>query len=91
MQKLLKQKPAPLTSAANLDYITAGNLEDDAAQLKDADWIIEVVVENLDVKKQIFSLVDEYRNREASCRAIRPVSPSQKWRKADLPILKLIS
>ncbi|MEH7104523.1 3-hydroxyacyl-CoA dehydrogenase NAD-binding domain-containing protein, partial [Bacillus velezensis] len=37
------------------------NLEDDAAQLKDADWIIEVVVENLDVKKQIFSLVDEYR------------------------------
>ncbi len=61
MQKLLKQKPAPLTSAANLDYITAGNLEDDAAQLKDADWIIEVVVENLDVKKQIFSLVDEYR------------------------------
>ncbi|MDL5023978.1 3-hydroxyacyl-CoA dehydrogenase/enoyl-CoA hydratase family protein [Bacillus velezensis] len=61
MQKLLKQKPAPLTSAANLDHITAGNLEDDAAQLKDADWIIEVVVENLDVKKQIFSLVDEYR------------------------------
>ncbi|MGI9900294.1 3-hydroxyacyl-CoA dehydrogenase/enoyl-CoA hydratase family protein [Bacillus velezensis] len=61
MQKLLKQKPAPLTSAANLDYITAGKLEDDAAQLKDADWIIEVVVENLDVKKQIFSLVDEYR------------------------------
>ncbi|AVM07426.1 3-hydroxyacyl-CoA dehydrogenase NAD-binding domain-containing protein [Bacillus velezensis] len=61
MQKLLKQKPAPLTLAANLDYITAGNLEDDAAQLKDADWIIEVVVENLDVKKQIFSLVDEYR------------------------------
>ncbi|MGF9748476.1 3-hydroxyacyl-CoA dehydrogenase NAD-binding domain-containing protein [Bacillus velezensis] len=61
MQKLLKQKPAPLTSDDNLDYITAGNLEDDAAQLKDADWIIEVVVENLDVKKQIFSLVDEYR------------------------------
>ncbi|MBT2574777.1 enoyl-CoA hydratase/isomerase family protein [Bacillus sp. ISL-51] len=61
MKKLLKQKPAPLTSAANLDYITPGNLEDNAADLKDADWIIEVVVENLDVKKQIFSLVDEYR------------------------------
>lgn len=61
MKKLLKQKPAPLTSAANLDYITPGNLEDNAAELKDADWIIEVVVENLDVKKQIFSLVDENR------------------------------
>lgn len=91
MQKLLKQKPAPLTSAANLDYITAGNLEDDAAQLKDADWIIEVVVENLDVKNRFSHSLMNTGNREASCRAIRPVSPSQKWRKADLPILKLIS
>ncbi|MEC0598864.1 3-hydroxyacyl-CoA dehydrogenase NAD-binding domain-containing protein [Bacillus spizizenii] len=61
VKKLLKQKPAPLTSAKNTSYITSGNLEDDAAKLKEADWIIEVVVENLEVKKQIFSLVDEHR------------------------------
>ncbi|MEC2309647.1 3-hydroxyacyl-CoA dehydrogenase/enoyl-CoA hydratase family protein [Bacillus atrophaeus] len=61
VKKLLKQKPAPLTSAKNISYITPGNLEDDAEKLNEADWIIEVVVENLEVKKQIFSLVDEHR------------------------------
>lgn len=61
MKKLLKQKPAPLTSAKNTSYITPGNLEDDAEKLKEADWIIEVVVENLEVKKKIFALVDEHR------------------------------
>ncbi len=61
VKKLLKQKPAPLTSAKNTSYITPGNLEDDAEKLKEADWIIEVVVENLEVKKKIFALVDEHR------------------------------
>ncbi|OEI76679.1 3-hydroxyacyl-CoA dehydrogenase [Bacillus subtilis] len=61
VKKLLKQKPAPLTSAKNTSYITSGNLEDDAKKLKEADWIIEVVVENLEVKKKIFALVDEHR------------------------------
>lgn len=51
LQKLVKQKPAPLTSTKNLQLITAGNLEDDLEKLKDVDWVIEVVVENLAVKK----------------------------------------
>ncbi|MBM6618897.1 3-hydroxyacyl-CoA dehydrogenase/enoyl-CoA hydratase family protein [Bacillus suaedaesalsae] len=61
LQKLLKQKPAPLTSKENLSLIEAGNLEDDLARLKDVDWIIEVVVENLAVKKQVFAKVDEVK------------------------------
>lgn len=61
IQKLLKQKPAPLTSKKNLALIEAGNLEDDLMKLKDVDWVIEVVVENLNVKKQVFEKVDEYR------------------------------
>ncbi|MBM7648591.1 3-hydroxyacyl-CoA dehydrogenase [Bacillus ectoiniformans] len=61
LQKLLKQKPAPLASKKNLGLITAGNLEDDLDQLSDVDWIIEVVVENLDVKKQVFEKVEKYR------------------------------
>ncbi|MED4225373.1 3-hydroxyacyl-CoA dehydrogenase NAD-binding domain-containing protein [Neobacillus cucumis] len=61
IQKLLKQKPAPLTSKKNLALIEAGNLEDDLIKLKDVDWIIEVVVENLNVKKQVFEKVDQYR------------------------------
>ena len=61
IQKLLKQKPAPLTSKSNLGLIQAGNLEDDLEKLKDVDWIIEVVVENLQVKKQVFEKVDQHR------------------------------
>ncbi|MDR6999547.1 3-hydroxyacyl-CoA dehydrogenase NAD-binding domain-containing protein [Neobacillus niacini] len=61
IQKLLKQKPAPLTVKKNLALIEAGNLEDDLSKLKDVDWVIEVVVENLTVKKQVFERVDQYR------------------------------
>jgi 3-hydroxyacyl-CoA dehydrogenase len=61
IQKLLKQKPAPLTVKKNLALIEAGNLEDDLVKLKDVDWVIEVVVENLNVKKQVFEKVDQYR------------------------------
>jgi 3-hydroxyacyl-CoA dehydrogenase len=61
IQKLLKQKPAPLTAKKNLALIEAGNLEDDLKRLGEVDWVIEVVVENLAVKKQVFSKVDEYR------------------------------
>ncbi|MFS0863635.1 3-hydroxyacyl-CoA dehydrogenase NAD-binding domain-containing protein [Fredinandcohnia sp. 179-A 10B2 NHS] len=61
LQKLLKQKPAPLTSKENISLITAGNFEDDMSKLSDVDWIIEVVVENLEIKKKVFSQIDEVR------------------------------
>jgi 3-hydroxyacyl-CoA dehydrogenase len=61
LQKLLKQKPAPLASKKNLALIEAGNFEDDMPRLKDVDWVIEVVVENLEIKKSIFESVDKYR------------------------------
>ncbi|MGV3487836.1 MAG: 3-hydroxyacyl-CoA dehydrogenase NAD-binding domain-containing protein [Tuberibacillus sp.] len=59
--KLLKQKPSPLTAKENVSLIEVGNLEDDLVKLKDVDWIIEVVVENLAVKKNVFEKVDQYR------------------------------
>jgi len=58
LQKLQKQKPAPLTSKKSLSYIETGNLEDDLQRLEEVDWIIEVVVERLDIKKEIFEKVD---------------------------------
>ncbi|TYS66977.1 3-hydroxyacyl-CoA dehydrogenase [Sutcliffiella horikoshii] len=61
LQKLLKQKPAPLTSKSNLALIEAGNLEDDLAKIADCDWVIEVIVENLEIKKQLFEKVDAHR------------------------------
>ncbi|AWC34436.1 3-hydroxyacyl-CoA dehydrogenase/enoyl-CoA hydratase family protein [Bacillus cytotoxicus] len=61
LQKLVKQKPAPLAVKDNLALITTGNLEDDLERLAEVDWIIEVVVENLDIKKQLFEKVDAVR------------------------------
>ncbi|CAM3915187.1 3-hydroxyacyl-CoA dehydrogenase NAD-binding domain-containing protein [Mesobacillus thioparans] len=63
LQKLLKQKPAPLASKKNLALIEAGNFEDDMEKLKDVDWVIEVVVENLNIKKKVFTDVDKYRKQ----------------------------
>ncbi|XQY91327.1 3-hydroxyacyl-CoA dehydrogenase NAD-binding domain-containing protein [Metabacillus sp. HB246100] len=61
VQKLFKQKPAPLTDKSNAERITVGNFEDDMEKLQEVDWIIEVVVENLAVKHKVFSQVDQYR------------------------------
>lgn len=61
IQKLLKQKPAPLTVRDNKNLIEPGNFEDDMEKLKDVDWVIEVVVENLDIKKKVFSQVEKHR------------------------------
>src|SRR5699024_7953364 len=60
-QALLRQKPSPITTNKSLDLIEVGNLEDDMEKLADVDWIIEVVVENLDIKKEVFAEVDKYR------------------------------
>lgn len=61
VQKLLKQKPAPLSAKKNLALITPGNFEDDLDKLKDVDWIIEVIVEKLDIKKGLFEKIDAVR------------------------------
>lgn len=60
-QKLLKQKPAPLTSKKNIALIQPGNLEDNLQQLAEVDWIIEVIVENLEAKKNLYEKVDAVR------------------------------
>src|SRR5699024_3751339 len=58
---LLKQKPSPITSKKSLDLIVVGNMEDDLEKLSDADWIIEVAVENLEIKLKVFDNVDNHR------------------------------
>ncbi len=61
VKKLLKQKPAPLASKKNVDLIETGNVEDDLHRLKEVDWIIEVIVENLGAKKELFAKIDRVR------------------------------
>ncbi|WP_337019014.1 3-hydroxyacyl-CoA dehydrogenase/enoyl-CoA hydratase family protein [Oceanobacillus massiliensis] len=61
---LLKQKPSPITTKKSLDLIATGNLEDNLEQLTEVDWIVEVVVENLEVKKKVFATIDKYRKED---------------------------
>src|SRR5699024_4885648 len=58
---LLKQKPSPITTKKSMDLIEIGNMEDHMEKIADVDWIIEVVVENLEIKKKVFAHVDQYR------------------------------
>jgi 3-hydroxyacyl-CoA dehydrogenase len=57
----IKSKPAPLYHASFAGRITTGNLEDDLSKIKEVDWIIEVVVERLDIKQQVFEKIEKYR------------------------------
>ncbi|GAB4072838.1 3-hydroxyacyl-CoA dehydrogenase/enoyl-CoA hydratase family protein [Barrientosiimonas marina] len=62
---LLKQNPSPIATKKSLDLIQVGNLEDDIEALADVDWIIEVVVEDLDVKQKVYATIDKYRQEGA--------------------------
>lgn len=61
LDRLLTQKPSPIFDASVLRHITPGTFENDAAKLADCDWIIEVVVERLDIKKSVFDTVEKHR------------------------------
>ena len=57
----LKSKPSPIYNQKFASRITTGNLDDDIAKVADVDWIMEVVVERLDIKKIVFEKLEKYR------------------------------
>ena len=61
LNKSLKSKPSPIYHKSFANRIVTGNLEDDIHKIKDVDWIMEVVVERLDIKKQVFELIEKHR------------------------------
>lgn len=60
-QKAVKMNPAPLFDKSYASRITTGNFDDDLEKIKNTDWIIEVVVERLDIKQSLFERVEKYR------------------------------
>jgi 3-hydroxyacyl-CoA dehydrogenase len=60
----LKTKPSAIYDKNFGQMIQVGNLEDDLNVLKEADWIIEVIVEKLEIKKSLFKKISEYRKPE---------------------------
>lgn len=61
LNNALKQKPAALYKHSFASRITVGNFTDDFPKIKQYDWIVEVVVERLDIKQNIFEQVDTHR------------------------------
>ena len=60
--KCIKSRPSPIYDKSFVNRISLGNFDDDMHLIKDYDWVIEVVVERLDIKKLIFEKVDKYRS-----------------------------
>ena len=61
LQNALKSKPSPIYHKDFAKRITTGNMDDDLSKVSEVDWIIEVVVERLDIKKQVFEKLDNFR------------------------------
>ncbi len=59
--RALKTEPAPFMSVAAATLIEAGNIEDDLARVAECDWIVEVVVERLDIKQALYRRLESVR------------------------------
>ncbi|HCI46505.1 MAG TPA: 3-hydroxyacyl-CoA dehydrogenase, partial [Rhodospirillaceae bacterium] len=61
IEKALKTEPAPFMSKRFARLVTPGNIDDHLAQIADVDWIIEVVIERLDIKSALYKKIDAVR------------------------------
>ncbi|WP_143304853.1 3-hydroxyacyl-CoA dehydrogenase/enoyl-CoA hydratase family protein [Chitinophaga vietnamensis] len=61
LQAALKSNPSPVFTKDVVKRIQTGNFTDDMKRIAECDWIIEVVVENLEVKKSVFTQVEQFR------------------------------
>jgi len=61
LQNAVKSNPSPLYNKEHVNRIKTGNFDDNMKDIADCDWIIEAVVENLNVKKSVFEKVEKYR------------------------------
>lgn len=65
IEKLLKMDPAPFMHKSNAEMIIPGNIESDLSKLSDCDWIIEAVVEKIDIKQDLFKKIQQYKKPDA--------------------------
>ena len=61
LDSTLKSNPSAIYRKSFANRITTGNFDDDMDKISTCDWIIEVVVERLDIKQQVFEKVEKYR------------------------------
>jgi len=65
LKAALKSSPSPIYSKSFAKRIQTGNFQDDLQKISDFDWIIEVIIEDLNIKKDLFAKVEEYRSENS--------------------------
>jgi len=61
LETAIKSNPSPIFTKRSLSRISTGNFEDNMKDIATCDWTIEVVVENLDIKKKVYDQVEQFR------------------------------
>ena len=64
IKKLLKIKPTPFTLKSNVKLIKSGNLEENLNLINDSDWVIEAIIEDLNIKKELYQKIDKIMNKD---------------------------
>ncbi len=65
LEMLKRSKPAAFAEPSFASRVSVGNFEDDLPRLKDCDWVIEVVAENMEIKQNLLSKVVEFLRADA--------------------------
>ena len=63
--KTTKSRPEPLLDLNQDHNINLGNIEDDTNKIKESDWIIEVVSENINIKRKVFDIIEKNRSKKS--------------------------
>ena len=64
-ERILKSRPPLLIEKNRIDLISAGNTEDDFNLIREADWVVEAVVERIDIKKHIYKKIENIRKQDS--------------------------
>lgn len=65
LAKFRKAKPAPLMHKSFMRRITPGNIDDDLGKISGCDWVIEAVIERLDIKRDLYKKIERHRKKTA--------------------------
>lgn len=63
VKRLLKTDPAPLMHKRNAKLISTGNIDDDMEMIADCDWIVEAIIERLDLKQSLYQKIESARKK----------------------------
>lgn len=78
IEKLKKSNPAAFMNKAFAKRVEAGNFDDDLSRVKDMDWVIEVVIERLDIKQDLYAKIEKYRGEHTVISSNTSTIPLEK-------------